>query len=125
MAGSKGSKYYDVFLKYKAWLVTHSEEEIIDDSHFELLKLIDRYGSLKEAAEKQEISYRNAWGRLQRAEEILKLKLIDKHRGGKMGGETRLTVEGEKLIHCYDELHEEFDKAVHNVTKKFFRSLNE
>ena len=125
MAGSEGSKYYDVFLKYKVWLVTHSKEEIIDESHFHLLKLIDQNGSLKKAAEKQGISYRNAWGSMKRAEEILKLKLIEKSRGGKFGGKTRLTEEGEKLIQCYDELQGEFDKAVYNVTKKFFRSLNE
>ena len=125
MAGSKGAKYYNVFLTYKVWLITRSEEEIIDDSHFDLLKLIKQSGSLKKAAEKQEISYRNAWGSLKRAEEILNLKLIDKQRGGKMGGETRLTEEGEKLIECYDELRKEFDKTVHNVTKKFFRTLNE
>jgi molybdate transport system regulatory protein len=125
MAGSKGSKYYDVFLKYKVWLVTASEEEIIDDSDFMLLKLIDEHGSLRAAAEKHGVSYRNAWGTLKRAEEILKFKLIDKQRGGQMGGKTRLTEEGEKLIHCYDELHGEFDRAIYTVTKKFFHTLNE
>jgi molybdate transport system regulatory protein len=125
MAGSKGSKYYNVFLKYRVWLITRSEEEIIDDNHFELLKLIDKYGSLKKAAKEQQISYRNAWGSLKRAEDILNLKLIDKQRGGKMGGETRLTDEGSKLIQCYDALRKEFDQAVYNVTKKFFHSLNE
>ena len=125
MAGSKGSKYYDIFLKYKVWLITRSDEEIIDDSHFDLLKLIQQYGSLKKAADKQKISYRNAWGSMKRAEEILNLKLIDKQRGGRMGGETRLTEEGEKLIECYNELRDEFDKAVYNVTRKFFRTLNE
>ena len=125
MAGSKGSKYYDVFLKYKVWLVTSSEEEIIDDSDFMLLKRIDESGSLRAAAEKQGVSYRNAWGTMKRAEEILQFKLIDKQRGGKRGGETRLTEDGEKLIQCYDELQQEFDRAIYSVTKKFFHSLNE
>jgi len=125
MAGSKGSKYYDVFLKYKVWLVTSSEEEIIDDSDFMLLKRIDESGSLRAAAEKQGVSYRNAWGTMKRAEEILQFKLIDKQRGGKRGGETRLTEDGEKLIQCYDELQQEFDRAIYTVTKKFFHSLNE
>ena len=125
MAGSKGSKYYDVFLKYKVWLVTTSGEEIIDDSDFVLLKRIYEYGSLRKAAEKQGISYRNAWGTLERAEEVLRFKLIDKQRGGKGGGETRLTEDGEKLIHCYDELKQEFDRAIYSVTKKFFHALNE
>ncbi len=125
MAGSKGSKYYDVFLKYKVWLVTSSEEEIIDDSDFMLLKRIDESGSLRAAAENQGVSYRNAWGTMKRAEEILQFKLIDKQRGGKRGGETRLTEDGEKLIQCYDELQQEFDRAIYTVTKKFFHSLNE
>jgi molybdate transport system regulatory protein len=125
MAGSKGSKYYDVFLNYKIWLVTAAEEEIVDDSDFILLKLINDHGSLSAAAEKLGVSYRNAWGTLKRAEEILKFKLIDKQRGGKMGGETRLTKDGEKLIQCYDELHQAFDRAIYTVTKKFFHSLNQ
>ena len=125
MAGSKGSKYYDVFLKYRVWLANTSEQEIINDSDFMLLKLIDNHGSLRAAADEQGISYRNAWGTLKKAEEMLRFKLIDKQRGGKMGGETRLTEDGKKLIRCYEELYREFDRAIYNVTKKFFHTLNE
>ncbi len=38
MAGSKGSKYYDVFLKFKVWLENTKGQGILGDGKFELLE---------------------------------------------------------------------------------------
>jgi molybdate transport system regulatory protein len=50
----------------------------------QLLDYIDQYGSLKKAAEMMGMSYRGAWGKIKRTEEILGFKLIDKtsNKGG-------------------------------------------
>ena len=52
MAGSKGDKYYNVFLDYRLWLKTINNEGIMGDGCFSLLIEIKNSGSLKEAAEK-------------------------------------------------------------------------
>jgi len=38
MAGSRGSKYYDIFLKYKLWLSTNEEKNIVGENIINLLK---------------------------------------------------------------------------------------
>lgn len=124
MAGSKGSKYYDIFLKFKVWLENTKGQGILGDGKFELLEMIDKYGSLSAAADKMGISYRKAWGNVKEAEEKLGFLLVEKHRGGAHGGSSVLTPEGKKLIEAYKELLTEFDDAIHLITKRFFNKLN-
>ncbi|HAN17574.1 MAG: hypothetical protein A2X13_03160 [Bacteroidetes bacterium GWC2_33_15] len=124
MAGSKGSKYYDIFLKFKVWLENTKGHGILGDGKFELLEMIDKYGSLSAAADKMGISYRKAWGNVKEAEEKLGFLLVEKHRGGAHGGNSVLTPEGKKLIEAYKELLTEFDDAIHLITKRFFNKLN-
>ena len=125
MAGSKGSKYYDIFLKFKVWLENTKGQGILGDGKFELLEMIDKHGSLSAAAEEMGISYRKAWGNVKEAEEKLGFLLVEKHRGGAHGGNSVLTAEGKKLIKAYKELLVEFDQSIYQITKKFFGKLND
>jgi molybdate transport system regulatory protein len=125
MAGPKGSKYYNIFLKFKVWLENTDGEGILGDGKFELIDQIDQLGSLKAAADKIGISYRKAWGNVKDAEEKLGLTLVEKHRGGQHGGNSVLTEEGKRLIEAYKELLVEFDESIYQITKKFFNKVNE
>jgi len=124
MAGPKGSKYYDIFLKFKVWLENTDGESILGNGKFELIDYIDQLGSLKAAADKLGISYRKAWGMLKETEEKLGFALTEKHRGGQHGGNSVLTEEGKELIEAYKELLVEFDEAIYLITKKFFNKVN-
>ncbi|MEA3505798.1 MAG: ModE family transcriptional regulator [Bacteroidota bacterium] len=124
MAGSKGSKYFDVFLKYQCWLDTKEGENILGEEMIGLLKGIEEDGSIQASANKNKISYRKAWGIIKDSEEILNFAIVEKKRGGKDGGTTTLTDDGKKLLLAFDELHKEFDIAIHNIAKKFFNNLN-
>jgi len=124
MAGSKGSKYFNVFLNYKFWLNTKAGEEILGKSMLQILKDIETEGSIQAAASKNNVSYRKAWGDIKKAEEILNFAITEKKRGGKDGGKTTLTEDGKNMLKAFDELEKEFDKAIYNTAKKFFHSLN-
>ncbi|HAF31079.1 MAG TPA: hypothetical protein DCG75_18740 [Bacteroidales bacterium] len=124
MAGPKGSKYYNIFLKFKVWLENTKGESILGNGKFELIDGIDQLGSLKAAADKLGISYRKAWGMIRDAEEKLGFCLTEKHRGGQHGGNSVLTPEGKELIEAYKELLLEFDDAIYQITKKFFNKVN-
>ena len=124
MAGPKGSKYYNIFLKFKVWLENTDGEGILGDGKFELINQIDQLGSLKAAADKIGISYRKAWGNVKDAEERLGFLLVEKHRGGQHGGKSVLTPEGKDLIEAYKDLLVEFDDAIYHITKKFFNRVN-
>ncbi len=125
MAGSKGDKYYNIFLDYRLWLKTIDGVGIMGDGCFSLLIEIKHSGSLREAAQKLDISYRKAWGIIRNSENILGFKLVDKTRGGKDGGHSSLTSEGENLVQAYSELKNDIDTSIKNVTQKFFRTINQ
>lgn len=125
MAGSIGSKYYDIFLDYSIQLKHRKQGVLMTSQHFALLQHIFELNSLKEAAEKQEISYRKAWGIIQQMEEDLGFPLVNRQRGGAQGGKTTLTEDGKKLIDAHSELRTEFNKSIHDMTKKFFHDLNQ
>lgn len=125
MAGSKGSKYFNIFLNYHFWLSAKDKTKILGEKLINLLKDIEKEGSIQAAAKKNNVSYRKAWGDIKKAEEILKFCITETKRGGKDGGKTTLTTDGKNMLIAFDELEEEFDKAIYKIAKKFFNSLND
>ena len=69
---------------------------------YELLKCVDELGSLKLASEKLELSYRGAWGKIKRSEEIIGEKLLYK-LNNKEG--YFLTDFGRKLLEEFEEYY--------------------
>lgn len=125
MAGSKGSKYYNVFLRYTLNLEDSSDKSILDAEGFELLIKIRKLKSIVAAAKEMGISYRKAWGIINTVEKSLGFPLVHKHRGGAEGGSTELSGEGEQLIDGYTELSDQFDRTTSEIARKFFRTINE
>lgn len=124
MAGSPGSKYYDIFLRFRVWLETKSGEEVVCSEFFTLMKNIQQHGSIVGASESMKISFRKSWDMIKETEELLNVKLISRSRGGKSGGKSELTEDGIKLIEAFDELQIEVNNAIHSITKKFFATIN-
>jgi len=125
MAGSKGSKYFNIFLNYHFWLSTKDKTNILGEKLIILLKDIETEGSIQAAAKKNNVSYRKAWGDIKKAEETLKFCITETKRGGKDGGKTVLTEDGKNMLLAFNELEKEFDKAMYKIAKKFFHSLND
>jgi molybdate transport system regulatory protein len=124
MAGPKGSKYYDIFLKQNLQLVTKEDDIIINEEGFTLLTQIQKEQSIVAASRNMGISYRKAWGLLREIEYVLGFRLVGKHRGGKSGGKTDLTPEGSELTEAYKNLKTDLDSAVHDPVKIFFNCIN-
>jgi len=124
MAGPKGSKYYNVFLEYGVWLTHQETGGRLDDKLVRLLAGIRETGTLRSAADSLNLSYRKAWGDIRKAEKFIGFTLVEKVRGGKDGGLSRLTADGVELVEAFNHLHQEFDKAIYRTTKKFFHDLN-
>ena len=124
MAGSKGSKYYDIFLKQQLQLVTKENDIVINEEGFTLLAEIKKEQSIVAASRIMGISYRKAWGLLREIEYVLGFRLVGKHRGGKAGGKTDLTQEGMELTGAYNNLKRDLDFAVHDTVKTFFNRIN-
>jgi len=109
--------------RFKLWLSTKDVEGIFGDGKWRLLKAIETEGSLKAACESLRISYRKAWGDLKKAEECLNIALVEKQRGGRMGGRTSLTGQGEKWVRAYTRFRSDIEKAVEKAYEKHIKEL--
>jgi molybdate transport system regulatory protein len=69
-----------------------------------ILKEVDEHGSLKKAAENLGMSYRAAWGKIKKSEELLGQKLIEKETN-KTG--LHLTEFGRSMVDGYSRLVKE------------------
>lgn len=97
-------------VRYKVWL--EEGEHIFGEGLFALLREIDRRGSINKAAQNLQMSYRQAWGRIKKAEERLGFRLLVTRIGGEAGGGAELTTEGRKLLRNYQQFREQVDKAI-------------
>jgi molybdate transport system regulatory protein len=111
--------------RFKLWLSTGNIEGVFGDGKWRLLKALERTGSLTEASESLHISYRKAWGDLKKAQDALKVPLVEKHRGGIHGGQTALTDQGKKWLKAYTRFRIDIEKAVEKAYEKHIRKLVE
>ena len=111
--------------KYKLWFSSKDVEGIFGDGKWRLLQAIDRTGSLSAASKSLRISYRKAWGDLNKAQDALNTALVEKQRGGKKGGRTVLTNEGKQLIEAYSKFRADIEKAIGKSYEKHIRGIVE
>jgi len=124
MAGPKGSKYYDIFLRQRLQLVKTEGDLVINEEGFTLLTEIMDTESIVAASKKMGISYRKAWGLLRDIEHVLGFQLVGKHRGGKDGGKTTLTSEGLELTKAFIKLRQDLEADVRETIRNFFKQIN-
>ncbi len=88
----------------------------------ELLKNIDRYGSLSKAAKAMNMSYKAAWDSLNEMKKLSSKKLIISNTGGSGGGGSRLTKSAKEYIKMYELLYksqQDFLKTIESHTENF------
>lgn len=90
-------------LRSKVWLMK-DEKPIIGTGRALLLTLIHERGSISQAAQEMEMSYRTAWGKIKAMEKRLGYPIVESHTGGGGGGFTLLTEEGKDLLKRYQRL---------------------
>ena len=111
--------------RFKLWLNSSIIEGAFGDGKWRLLKAIEREGSLRAASESLGISYRKAWGDLKKAETTLGIALVEKHRGGRAGGQTLLTAAGRKWGDAYMRFRQDIEKAIAKACRKHLAELTE
>jgi len=93
----------------KIWLET-SEGYVFGPGVYNLLKAIKEKGTLKEASQSLNMSYRYAWGLIKKAEEKLEAPLIEATKGGRQGGgSSKITQLGEHYIEDFEKIQRMWD----------------
>lgn len=75
-----------------------------------LLERIRDSGSILAAARSMNMSYRHAWELVEELNRLAPAPLVEREKGGKGGGGTRLTPEGEQAVATFWKLTSEFSK---------------
>lgn len=96
------------------------ESTFLGPGSWRLLFLIKQTGSVRLACEEMNMSYSKAWKMLNHAETQTGFALVTRRHGGKDGGETFLTEEGEKLLSRYQNFRLECQQAVDGIFEKYF-----
>lgn len=88
----------------KIWLET-KEGYVFGPGVYNLLNSIKEKGTLKEASQSLDMSYRYAWGLIKKAEEKLGASLIEASKGGRQGGgSSKITELGEHYIMDFEKI---------------------
>lgn len=83
-----------------------------------LLENVKKYGSITLAAKAMKMSYRQAWELINSMNRQSEKVLIKTASGGKGGGGSELTKEGERIISLYRRLQKKFDEMYKKETNK-------
>ena len=85
----------------------------------QLLEKIAEYGSLKRAAEELGMSYRAAWGKIMKTEEVLGFKVIERAGSSNKAG-YQLTETGRDLLAKYKLWFDEVEKTALKKARNIF-----
>jgi len=87
-------------LKGRIWL-TLNNETVLGEGKICLLNKISELGSLRKAAEAMKMSYRKAWFSINQVNKAAIKPIVVLTRGGKEGGNAKLTDYGIELLNTY------------------------
>jgi len=105
-------------IKAKFW-IENKGEVVLGGGKTALLLAVDRLGSIQRAAEEFGMSYRHAWGAIQKIEQRAGFKILDTKLGGRDGG-ARLTPKGKAFLKTTDALFKDLQTT---VGKRFQQKL--
>ena len=102
-------------LKGHIWL-EGSEGTFLGYGRIALLERIRDYGSITKAAKALEMSYRRAWVLIDSMNRQVPKPYVVTSAGGKRGGGSRVTEEGERSIAVFWKIHDDFQKFLRDKT---------
>ncbi len=102
-------------IKIKCW-VEDEGEKFYGPGPNELLKRIQKEGSLSRAATKMGMSYKKAWELVQRLNQHADEPLVILKKGGQHGGGAEITPQGLEIIREFESLQRKIDQLVDQQT---------
>lgn len=91
-------------IKSRIWIESENNV-LLGEGRVQLLKAIDKTGSLSKAAKSLKLSYKKAWTLLDAVNKSAKQPVTINSIGGKGGGGAQLTEYGKSLINAFDEIN--------------------
>lgn len=106
-------------VRSKVWLELNGKP-FFGEGRYNILKSIDRYGSITRAAEETEVSYRKIRGAIYLMEKIIGMNLVIRSRGGAVGGGAIITDTARELMSLFEKQEKGIRKSVDELYRKTF-----
>ena len=103
-------------LRSSQWIVDEHNNIIIGNGRAEILKNIERTGSINQTAKVMKMSYKAVWSKIKATEKHLDTRIV--HTDRKEG--SRLSREGKELLQKYRRLKEECMSVDDKIFNQFF-----
>jgi len=103
-------------LRSSQWIVDEHENIIIGEGRAEILKNIEKTGSINQTAKVMKMSYKAVWSKIKATEKHLDTRIV--HTDRKEG--SRLSREGKELLEKYSRLKKECMSVDDNIFSRFF-----
>lgn len=103
---------------YGSIWVKKDGKNFIGRGRIQLLKEIEKNGSIAQAARNMKMSYKAAWDAVDIMNGLAEKKIVTKKYGGKGGGQTNLTIYGHKLIALFDEIEKNHNGFLKQTCEK-------
>lgn len=103
-------------IKVKCWIEEEGEKFYGPGPH-ELIKRIDKEGSLSKAAAQMHLSYKKAWKMVQRLNQNSAETLVILKKGGISGGGAEVTPQALILIEEYENLQQKIEELIDQEEK--------
>lgn len=100
----------------KLWLEADGQP-IFGPGRAELLERIRLSGSIRQAAQEMNMSYRQAWQAVAQMNAIFPKTVVFSHRGGKGGGYAEVTEFGKEIASTFREFHQRFHEFLQRTNK--------
>ena len=96
------------------------EEEFFGPGPAQLLKLTKETRSINAACKAMHMAYSKGWRMINRMEKELGFRMLNRSAGGKSGGGSTLTEEGEIFLSLYMELEKELKRKGAELFQRYF-----
>lgn len=100
------------------FMLQKDEQNFILNKRIQLLKEIDKTGSISQAAKNVPMSYKTAWEAVDLMNSLSDKTLVEKTTGGKQGGGSILSDYAQQLIKTYDKVEEISQKFILEINKE-------
>ena len=107
--------------RLKCW-VEEDGDKVLGPGPVELLKWIDREGSLSRAADQMNMSYKKAWDMIKRLNRHSEMPLVLLKKGGNHGGGAEVTSHGLNVVNAYEKLQQDL-RTVLEEHQDFIKKL--
>lgn len=103
-------------LRSSQWIVDENDNIVIGEGRAEILKNIEKTGSINQTAKVMKMSYKAVWSKIKATEKHLDTRIV--HTDRKEG--SRLSREGKELLDKYSRLKEECMSVDDKIFSRFF-----